>query len=163
MAVGNNIHDYNPLQMQDAFARGTGTRINDVSPTVKLVPMLGEYMHRNYHGRYHSKPQSLRVLLRRAYDEALEKFDVLAMPTIPFTATRIPPADSPLGLAIDTALNMQANTCSFDVSGHPAFTVPCGRVNGLPVGLMLVGRHFEETTLIRLASAIEAGGDWTLN
>jgi amidase len=41
--------------------------------------------------------------------------------------------------------------------------VPCGRVNGLPVGLMLVGRHFEETTLIRLASAIEAGGDWTLN
>jgi len=64
---------------------------------------------------------------------------------------------------IDTALNMQANTCSFDVSGHPAFTVPCGRVNGLPVGLMLVGRHFEETTLIRLARAIEAAGDWKLN
>jgi amidase len=41
--------------------------------------------------------------------------------------------------------------------------VPCGRVNGLPVGLMLVGRHFEETTLIRLARAIEAGGDWKLN
>jgi amidase len=61
------------------------------------------------------------------------------------------------------ALNMQANTCPFDVSGHPAFTVPCGRVNGLPVGLMLVGRHFEETTLIRLARAIEAGGDWKSN
>lgn len=58
---------------------------------------------------------------------------------------------------------MQANTCSFDVSGHPAITVPCGRVNGLPVGLMMVGRHFEETTLIQLASAIEAGGDWKLN
>jgi amidase len=161
--VGNNIQGYYPLSLQEAFARGMGTRINDVSPTVKLVLMLGEYMHRNYHGRYHSKAQNLRVLLRRAYDEALEKFDVLAMPTIPFTATPIPPADAPLGLAIDTALNMQANTCSFDVSGHPAFTVPCGRVNGLPVGLMLVGRHFEETTLIRLASAIEAGGDWTLN
>ena len=161
--VGNNIQGYYPLSMQEAFARGMGTRINDVSPTVKLVLMLGEYMHRNYHGRYHSKAQNLRVLLRRAYDEALEKFDVVAMPTIPFTATPIPPADAPLNTAIDAALNMQANTCSFDVSGHPAFTVPCGRVNGLPVGLMLVGRHFDEATLIRLASAIEAGGDWKLN
>jgi amidase len=161
--VGNNIHGYYPLSMQEAFARGMGTRINDVSPTVKLVLMLGEYMHRNYHGRYHSKAQNLRVLLRRAYDEALEKFDVVAMPTIPFTATPIPPADAPLNTTIDAALNMQANTCSFDVSGHPAFTVPCGRVNGLPVGLMLVGRHFEEATLIRLASAIEAGRNWKLN
>jgi amidase len=161
--VGNNIQGYYPLSMQEAFARGMGTRINDVSPTVKLVLMLGEYMHRNYHGRYHSKAQNLRGLLRRAYDEALEKFDVLAMPTIPFVATPIPPADAPLNTAIDTALNMQANTCSFDVSGHPAFTVPCGRVNGLPVGLMLVGRHFEEATLIRLGLAIEAAGDWKLN
>src|SRR5437588_49865 len=161
--VGNNIQGYYPLSMQEAFARGMGTRINDVSPTVKLVLMLGEYMHRNYHGRYHSKAQNLRVLLRRAYEQALEKFDVLVMPTIPFTATPIPPPDAPLGTAIDTALNMQANTCSFDVSGHPAFTVPCGFVNGLPAGLMMVGRHFEETTLIRLASAIEAAGEGKKN
>jgi amidase len=161
--VGNNVQGYYPVSMQEALARGMGSRINDVSPTVKLVLMLGEYMHRNYHGRYHSKAQNLRVLLRRAYDEALEKFDVLAMPTIPFTATPIPPADAPLNTIIDVALNMQANTCSFDVTGHPAFTVPCGRVNGLPVGLMLVGRHFEEPTLLRLAQAIEASGDWKLN
>ncbi|MBV9530812.1 MAG: amidase [Bradyrhizobium sp.] len=161
--VGNNVQGYYPVSMQEALARGMGTRINDVSPTVKLVLVLGEYMHRNYHGRYHSKAQNLRVLLRRAYDEALQHFDVLAMPTIPFTATAIPPADAPLTTVIDTALNMQANTCSFDVSGHPAFTVPCGRLNGLPVGMMLVGRHFEEASLIRLAHAIEASGDWKLN
>src|SRR6266480_3261814 len=161
--VGNNVQGYYPLSMQEALARGMGTRINDVSPTVKLVLMLGEYMHRHYHGRYHSKAQNLRVLLRGAYDEALQKFDVLAMPTIPFTATPIPPPDAPLNTVIDVALNMQANTCSFDVSGHPAFTVPCARVNGLPVGLMMVGRHFEETTLIQLASAIEASGDWKLS
>ncbi|MBV9752775.1 MAG: amidase [Hyphomicrobiales bacterium] len=161
--VGNNIHGYYPLSMQEALARGMGTRINDVSPTVKLVLMLGEYMHRNYHGRYHSKAQNLRVLLRRAYDDALQNFDALVMPTIPFTATLIPPADAPLDTVIDTALNMQANTCSFDVSGHPAFTVPCGRVNGLPVGVMMVGRHFEEETLLTLAAAIEKSGDWKLN
>src|SRR5437016_11538545 len=108
--VGNNVQSYYPLSMQEALARGMGTRINDVSPTVKLVLMLGEYMHRHYHGRYHSKAQNLRVLLRRAYDEALQKVDVLAMPTIPFTATPIPPADAPLGALIVTALNMQPNT-----------------------------------------------------
>lgn len=63
-------------------------------------------------------------------------------------------------LSIDLALNMQANTCPFDVSGHLAFTIPCGLVDGLPVGLMLVGRRFEEETLIRFASAFEASGDW---
>jgi amidase len=158
--VGNNIASYYPLSMQEAFARGFGTRINDVSPTVKMVLLLGEYMHRNYHGRHHSMAQNLRPQLRKAYDDAFADVDILAMPTIPFTATPIPAADAPLGVLIDTALNMQANTCPFDVSGHPAFTVPCGSKNGLPVGLMLVGRHFEETTLFRLASAIEAATDW---
>jgi amidase len=158
--VGNNIPTYYPLSMQEAFARGMGTRINDVSPTVKMVLLLGEYMHRNYHARYHSKAQNLRGLLRGAYDEALAKVDVLAMPTIPFTATPIPSPEAPMNTVIDLALNMQANTCPFDVSGHPAFTVPCGRSGGLPIGLMLVGRHFEETTLFQLAAAIEAGEDW---
>jgi amidase len=159
--VGNNIAAYYPLSMQEAFARGFCTRLDDVSPTVKLVLLLGEYMHRNYHARYHSMAQNLRVPLRRAYEAALSQVDVLAMPTIPFTATPIPPADAPLGVKIDAALNMQANTCPFDVSGHPAFTIPCGRKDGLPIGLMLVGRHFDEATLIRLASAIEASDDWT--
>jgi amidase len=98
--------------------------------------------------------------LRQAYDDAFAEVDVLAMPTIPFTATKIPAADAPLGVSIDLALNMQANTCPFDASGHPAFTLPCGRKDGLPIGLMLVGRHFDEATLIRLASAIELGDDW---
>jgi amidase len=61
---------------------------------------------------------------------------------------------------VDAALNMQQNTCPLDVSGHPAFTVPCGKVDGLPVGIMLVGRHFEETTVIQAAQALEQAGDW---
>src|ERR1700722_4015938 len=65
--VGNNVAGYYPLSMQEAFARGFGTRINDVSPTVKLVLMLGEYMHRNYHARYHSITHNLHVLLQETY------------------------------------------------------------------------------------------------
>jgi amidase len=156
--VGNNVAGYYPLGLQEAFARGFDTRLNDASDTVKLVLLLGDYLNRNYHNRYHSKAQNLRVLLRQAYDDALRQVDVLLMPTIPFTATEIPPRDAPRSLSVERALNMQANTCPFDVSGNPAFTVPCGKINGLPVGMMLVGRHFEESTLIRLAQAFETAG-----
>ncbi len=82
------------------------------------------------------------------------------MPTIPFAATEIPPPDAPREIYVDAALNMQQNTCPFDVSGHPALTVSCGKVNGLPIGAMLVGRHFDEETLIRAAQALEQAGDW---
>ena len=158
--VGHNVPGYYPLGMQEAFARGFDTRLNDASDTVKLVLLLGEYLNRHYHSRYHSKAQNLRVLLRRAYADALRDADALLMPTIPFTATEIPTPEAPRELWISRALDMQANTCPFDVSGNPAFTIPCGKIDGLPVGMMLVGRHFEETTLIRLARAFEASGDW---
>lgn len=158
--MGNNWPGYYTLSLQEAFARGWRSRPDDVSETVKLVLLLGEYMHRHYHNRYHAKAQNLRVLLRAAYDKALANCDVLAMPTIPFPATEIPSPDAPREVYVDAALNMQQNTCPFDVSGHPAFTVPCGKVNGLPVGIMLVGRHFEETTVIQAAQALEQAGDW---
>jgi amidase len=158
--MGNNWPGYYTTSLQEAFARGWRSRPDDASETVKLVLLLGEHMHRNYHNRYHAKAQNLRVALRDAYDRALQEYDVLAMPTIPFPATEIPPPDAPRELYVDRALNMQQNTCPFDVSGHPAFTVPCAMVKGLPVGLMLVGRHFEEATLIKLAHQIEHARDW---
>lgn len=158
--VGNNLPGYYPLSMQEAFARGFATRLNDASETVKLVLLLGEYLHRNYHNRYHSKAQNQRVLLRQAYQDALAEVDVLAMPTIPFTATKIPEAAVPRERYVELALNMQANTCPFDVSGHPAFTIPCAKKGALPIGLMLVGRHYEEATLIRAAAAFEGFGNW---
>ncbi|WP_453960962.1 amidase [Amorphus suaedae] len=160
--VGNNVPGFYPVAMQEAFARGFATRLNEASETVKLVLLAGEYMNRAYAGRYHSLAQNKRRLIRDAYDRVLETVDLLAMPTIPFTATKIPPADVGREDYVDLALNMQANTCPFDVSGHPAFTVPCARLAGLPVGMMLVGRRFDEPTLIRAAAAFEQATDWTL-
>jgi amidase len=55
---------------------------------------------------------------------------------------------------------MLGNTCLFHVSGHPAMTVPCAKVDDLPVGMMLVGRRFDEATVLRAASAFETLGDW---
>ncbi len=159
-ALGNNWAGYYTTSLQEAFARGWRAQPNNVSETVKLVLLLGEYMHRKYHNRYHAKAQNIRVLLRKAYDSVLERFDMLAMPTIPFPATLIPSADASREVYVDAALNMQQNTCPFDVSGHPAFTLPCGMVEGLPVGLMLVGRHFDEATLLRAGQAFADTTDW---
>ena len=55
---------------------------------------------------------------------------------------------------------MLGNTAPFDITHHPAMSVPCGMVDGLPVGLMLVGRHFDEMTIYRAAHAFEQAGDW---
>ena len=52
------------------------------------------------------------------------------------------------------------NTAIFDATHHPALSVPCGRIDGLPVGMMLVGRHHDEATLYRVAHAFEQSGDW---
>jgi amidase len=144
----------------DAYARGWRSRPQDMSETVKLVLFMGEYMHRSYHGRYYAKGQNLKWALRQAYDDVLAKYDLLAMPTIPFVATKIPEAGCPREEYVARALDMIGNTCPFDASGHPGINVPCGREGGLPVGLMLTGRRYDEATVLRAAAAFEKLGDW---
>jgi amidase len=75
------------------------------------------------------------------------------MPTLPMKATRIPPPDASREEYTARALEMIPNTCPFDVTGHPAITVPCGTSAGLPIGMMLVGRIGEDATLLRAADA----------
>jgi amidase len=56
--------------------------------------------------------------------------------------------------------DMLANTAPFDMTGHPAISIPCAKSNGLPVGLMLVGRHFDDATVLRVANAFEQNTNW---
>lgn len=90
-----------------------------------------------------------------AYDDALSRFDVLVMPTTPLVATPIPESDAPRDEYLARALEMMANTAGLDVSGHPACSVPAGLVDGLPTGMMIVGRHFDDATVLRVAHAYE--------
>jgi amidase len=135
-------------------------RANDLSDSLKISMFLGEYFVRHYRGRYYAKAQNIARRLKAAYDTALETYDLLLMPTLPVKATPIPPADAPLGLYLQRAFEMIANTAPFDVTGHPAMTVPCGMGNGLPIGAMLVGKHWDEVTIYRAAAAFEEAGDW---
>jgi len=61
---------------------------------------------------------------------------------------------------VERALEMISNTAPFDISHHPAMAVPCGMSHGLPVSMMLIGKHWDEPTIYRAAAAFEGGGDW---
>ena len=124
--------------------------------------LTGQYMEDTYHGRYYAKAQNLAWKLRNAYDAAFEQYDLLLMPTTPMKATRIPARDCPREETIARALEMLNNTAPFDVSGHPAMSVPCAKSNGLPVGMMLIGRQYDEATVLRAAHAFEQTGQYSL-
>jgi amidase len=153
--MGTNWKGYYTTGLLDAFARGWQSRANDLSETVKLVVLLGQYMQDRYHGRYYAKAQNLAHALRAAYDQAFADIDVLVMPTLPMKATRLPAPDATRAEYVMRALEMIPNTCPFDVTGHPALTIPCGKSEGLPVGMMLVGRHWDDATLLRAGHAFE--------
>lgn len=98
--------------------------------------------------------------LRAAYDHALGSVDILLMPTTPMKASLLPPPDASREQVLHLAFSPASNTRTFNFTHHPALSLPCGMSEGLPVGLMLVGRAFEEATLYRAASAFEDQRDW---
>jgi amidase len=158
--LGTNWQGFYNTALAQALAHGVKARPNDLPAPAKLVLLIGEYMRREYPGRYYGKAQNLRPLATAAYDSALARYDILAMPTIPFTATRMVGRDASIEDNVGTALNMLRNVCVANLTGHPAISIPCGMHAGLPVGLMLTGRHFDDGTLIAAAAAFESLGDW---
>ena len=120
-----------------------------------MLMVAGNSMGTNWKGHYYAKAQNLARTLKAAYDEALSRFDLLVMPTLPMKATEIPAPDCSREEYTDRALEMIPNTCPFDVTGHPAITIPCGVSEGLPIGMMLVGRTGDDATVLRAADAYE--------
>ncbi len=159
-SMGTNWKGYYTTSLLDSFARGWRERPNNLSETAKLVLLTGEYMLSRYHGRFYAKAQNLAMKLRAAYDAALQQVDLLVMPTLPMKATRIPAASASREDYVARALEMVVNTAPTDVTGHPAMSVPCGMSQGLPVGMMLIGRQYAEGTILRASHAFEQSFDW---
>lgn len=145
------------------FHRGWRKRANELSETTKVLLMLGTYMNNVYGPRYYGKAVNITRRLTAAYDAALKDYDLLLMPTTPMKATLLPAADAPREEYVQRALEMISNTAPFDLTHHPAMSLPCGLADGLPIGLMLVGKHFDEPTIYRAAYAFEQAGDWKAN
>jgi amidase len=135
-------------------------RANELSESLKNTMLLGHYMVTRHRGHYYAKAQNLVRRLRAAYNAVLAQYDLLLMPTLPMTATPLPGPVAPTSEIIERAFEMLPNTAPFDCTHHPAMSLPCAMLDGLPVGMMLVGKMFDEETIYRAAAAFEAGVDW---
>ena len=136
----------------------TRSRSEGFGPEVKRRIMLGTYaLSAGYYNAYYQKAQQVRTLLRRDFDGAFADVDVIVTPTSPTPAFRIgEKADDPLQMYLSDIF-----TISVNLAGIPALSMPCGLTRaGLPVGLQLLGKPFDEATLLRTAYAYERETDW---
>ncbi|MGB0620027.1 MAG: amidase [Myxococcota bacterium] len=143
-----------PRGLPEAFA-AVGPRSGELPPNVKAMWLAYAEIERSGNApAIYARAKRQRQQARAVYDDVLTRFDALLMPTTTMVA---PPIceETPSVLESFSAIGhgMQ-NTAQFDVTGHPALSVPCGTSSGLPVGAMLIGRHFEETVLYRLARGV---------
>jgi len=142
------------------FHRGWRHRADELSETTKLFTLFGTYIHKHHGSRYYGKAMNLSRTLTAMYDAVLAQHDLLLMPTTPMKAQPMPKPDAAREEIVERAFEMIANTAPFNISHHPAMAIPCGMSDGLPVSMMLVGRHFDEPTIYRAAYAFEQAGDW---
>ncbi|HEV8637713.1 MAG TPA: Asp-tRNA(Asn)/Glu-tRNA(Gln) amidotransferase subunit GatA [Chloroflexota bacterium] len=131
------------------------TRANGFGPEVKRRIMIGTYaLSSGYYDAFYLKAQKVRTLVKADFDEAFERFDVLAAPTCPTVAFR-------LGEKLDDPVSMYLTdvfTVTVNCAGVPGLVLPCGETEGLPVGLQLIGPAGGEETLLRVGHAYEASG-----
>jgi amidase len=153
---------YDP-ELTAHFARGLRERATELPATVVVTMLCGRYMIDAYDGVHYAMARNLALELTAGYDAALREADVLVLPTLPIVASRIPPADASREESVIRSIEMIVNTAPFDVSGHPAISVPAGLARvpggppaGLPAGLMIVGRRHDDASCLRVARAYES-------
>jgi amidase len=133
---------------------------DEFADTLKIATIFSKYTLDRYGGHYYGKAQNLRRRLRAAYDAALASHDLLLLPTTVIKATPIPPPGASPQEITRRSWEGTRNTCPFNVTGHPAISIPCGMEDGRPIGMMLVGKHWDERTIYRASAAFELSGDW---
>jgi amidase len=156
---GSGMEGVYPWSMMKAVS-GWRSQGDNFADTIKIMALFGRYSLDRYQGYYYAKAQNLRRQLRAAYDEALSRYDLLLMPTLPLKATKLPGPDAGPEEITARSWEMIGNTCAFNVTGHPAMNIPCGMEDGRPIGAMLIGRHWNEARIYQAAAAFEASGDW---
>jgi aspartyl-tRNA(Asn)/glutamyl-tRNA(Gln) amidotransferase subunit A len=134
------------------------TRAAGFGPEVKRRIMLGTYaLSSGYYDAYYLKAQKVRRLIKEDYDKAFAQVDIIATPTAPNPAFRFgEKTDDPLTMYLEDIF-----TISINIAGVPALSVPCGLSKSeLPIGLQLIGKPFDEATLLRAAWAYEQSTEW---
>ncbi|MCS7234904.1 MAG: Asp-tRNA(Asn)/Glu-tRNA(Gln) amidotransferase subunit GatA [Armatimonadota bacterium] len=150
-------YGYRSPRARDLYTLYARTRAEGFGPEVKRRIMLGTFaLSAGYYEGFYKKAQQVRTLVRRDFDRCFEKVDVLATPTSPVAGFRLGERTTdPLQMYLADVYTIPVN-----LAGLPGISVPCGFVDGLPVGLQVVGRPFDEVTVLRVAYAYEQATDW---
>lgn len=146
---------YDPDLMRH-FATQRFVHADQFSPVIKAMALCGHYGLNALGGTSYAKARNLLPQVRAAYDAALDHYDVLVMPTVPGTAEAQPDSGDADVAVLTHAIGMVANTAPFNITGHPAISIPAGLVDGLPVGMMVIGKRFDDATVLRVADAFES-------
>jgi aspartyl-tRNA(Asn)/glutamyl-tRNA(Gln) amidotransferase subunit A len=120
--------------------------------------MLGTYvLSAGYYEAYYLKAQRARTLIKKDFDDAFKRCDVIVTPTAPTTAFKIgEKTQDPLQMYLSDIY-----TISVNLAGLPALSLPCGfDTTGLPIGLQIIGKPFDEATILRVAHAYEQSTPW---
>lgn len=133
------------------------TRNEGFGPEVKRRIIIGTYaLSSGYYDAYYLKAQKVRTIIKQDFDEAFKEFDVIITPTTPTTAFKIGEKTSdPLSMYLSDIATIPVN-----LAGLPAISIPCGMSNNLPIGMQIIGRAFDEETLIRVAFSYEQETNW---
>ncbi|MEX2426386.1 MAG: Asp-tRNA(Asn)/Glu-tRNA(Gln) amidotransferase subunit GatA [Thermomicrobiaceae bacterium] len=133
------------------------TRGKGFGAEVKRRIMLGTYaLSSGYYDAYYVQAQKVRTLIKRDFDEAFEKVDVIAAPTSPTVSfQKGARTDDPMQMYLSDVFTIPAN-----MAGIPGIAVPCGFVDDLPVSLQFMGRAFDEARVLQVAHAYEQNTDW---
>jgi len=145
---------YDP-EVMEYYGRRRHADGSKFSPSAKMVLLAGKYGLSTTYGRHYAMARNLVPRLAAAYDAAFAEVDVLVMPTLPMRPKLLAESMATTVSELAACLEMLGNTAPFDATGHPACTVPAGLAEGLPVGMMIVGRQFEDATVLRVAHAFE--------
>ena len=141
----------------DLLSMYYGTRQEGFGAEVKRRIMIGTYaLSAGYYDAYYLKAQKIRTLIKRDFEKAFKKFDVLISPTTPTVAFKIGEKTAdPLSMYLS-----DISTIPVNLAGLPAISIPCGFSQGMPIGLQIIGKAFDEETIIRAAYTYEQNTEW---
>jgi aspartyl-tRNA(Asn)/glutamyl-tRNA(Gln) amidotransferase subunit A len=120
--------------------------------------MLGTYaLSAGYYDAYYLKAQKVRALIKRDFEEAFKQCDVIVTPTTPTTAFKVGEKTAdPLEMYLSDIF-----TISVNLAGLPGLSLPCGfDAENMPIGMQIIGKHFDEATMLRVAHAYEQSTEW---
>ncbi|MFX4227985.1 MAG: Asp-tRNA(Asn)/Glu-tRNA(Gln) amidotransferase subunit GatA [Porticoccaceae bacterium] len=146
----------NPVDLMDMYCR---SREEGFGEEVKRRIMIGTYvLSAGYYDAYFRKAQQVRRLIKNDFDRAFESVDIIAGPTCPSTAFKFgAKTDNPVEMYLEDIY-----TISVNLAGLPGMSLPCGQVDGLPVGIQLIGKHFDEARILNAAHRFQMTTDWHL-